>query len=263
MARELAVPAADDKAGKKIDYLAARVGQALAAEGFKRSGRNVVAERGSGADRHWAIVNFQSGSGNSGPRGDFHVNVALQFPSVIEVLARLPGREWRLDTLAKPEESSAQLRERLDRLRHRSGAPAVNDRVTEDTDLPALADTLVAALRESALPWLALHGTLAAVRDYTESLLVADVDTRIAAALALGDIAGAGQLLAAQSSRWAQWGTKQLADTRTWLQGYGVDVSALPTAPPPRAPSRWEQQQEESFAMDLSQLPPGLEKLRL
>ena len=245
MARELAVPAADDKAGKKIDYLAARVGQALAAEGFKRSGRNVVAERGSGADRHWAIVNFQSGSGNSGPRGDFHVNVALQFPSVIEVLARLPGREWRLDTLAKPEESSAQLRERLDRLRHRSGAPAVNDRVTEDTDLPALADTLVAALRESALPWLALHGTLAAVRDYTESLLVADVDPRIAAALALGDIAGAGQLLAAQSSRWAQWGTKQLADTRTWLQGYGVDVSALPTAPPPRAPSRWEQQQEE------------------
>lgn len=245
MARELAVPAADDKAGKKIDYLAARLGQALAGDGFRRSGRNIVAEAGIGAERHCCIVNFQSGSWNSGPRGEFHVNVALQFPAIIEVLARMPGREWRLDTLAKPDEASAQLRERLDRLRHRSGAAAVSDRVTEDTDLPVLADTLIAALRDTALPWMASHGTLAAVRDYTESLLVCDVDTRIAAALALGDIPGAGHLLAAQSARWAQWGAKQLADTRTWLQGYSVDVSALPAAPVPRPPDRWQQQQDE------------------
>lgn len=250
MARELAVPAAGDKAGKKIDYLAARIGQALADEGFRRTGRTIVAERGSGAERHWCIVNLQSGSWNSGPRGDFHVNVALQFPAIIEVLARMPGREWRLDTLAKPDEVSAQLRERLDSLRHRSGATAVSDRVTDSTDLPALAETLMAALRDTALPWMAAHGTLAAVRDYTESLLVSDVDTRIAAALALGDIAGAGQLLAAQSGRWAQWGAKQLADTRSWLQGFGVDVSALPTTPPPPAPSRWQQKQDEQARAD-------------
>lgn len=61
----------------------------------------------------------------------------------------------------------------------------------------------------------------------------------------------AGRLLVAPELR-----LRAQLDKKVWLVGQGDHFELWSDV-------RWEQQQEESFAMDLSQLPPGLEKLRL
>ena len=61
----------------------------------------------------------------------------------------------------------------------------------------------------------------------------------------------AGRLLVAPELR-----MRAQLDKKVWLVGQGDHFELWSDV-------RWEQQQEESFAMDLSQLPPGLEKLRL
>ncbi len=61
----------------------------------------------------------------------------------------------------------------------------------------------------------------------------------------------AGRLLVAPELR-----MRAQLDKKVWLVGQGDHCELWSDV-------RWEQQQEESFAMDLSQLPPGLEKLRL
>ena len=61
----------------------------------------------------------------------------------------------------------------------------------------------------------------------------------------------AGRLLIAPELR-----TRAQLEKKVWLVGQGDHFELWSDV-------RWEQQQEDSFGMDLSQLPPGLEKLRL
>lgn len=61
----------------------------------------------------------------------------------------------------------------------------------------------------------------------------------------------AGRLLIAPELR-----MRAQLDKKVWLVGQGDHFELWSDV-------RWEQQQEESFGMDLSQLPPGLEQLRL
>lgn len=61
----------------------------------------------------------------------------------------------------------------------------------------------------------------------------------------------AGRLLIAPELR-----TRAQLEKKVWLVGQGDHFELWSDV-------RWEQQQEDSFGMDLSHLPPGLEKLRL
>jgi MraZ protein len=61
----------------------------------------------------------------------------------------------------------------------------------------------------------------------------------------------AGRLLIAPELR-----TRAQLEKKVWLVGQGDHFELW-------SDLGWEQQQEDSFGMDLSQLPPGLEKLRL
>lgn len=249
MSKELLCPGTDDKAGLKIDYLAKRLGQALAPQGFKRKGRNLLREVGEGPDRHWQIINCQSGEHNAGATGEFYVNLAVQFPAIQRVEAARPGHAWLQDLLDKVAEEYGQLRERLQSLLPEGHSLAGSEiRVGVGEDLPALADALIDAVQRQALPWFDRHARVAAVRDFDGSLLVADVDVRIAAALALDDTAGAERLLEKHQPRWASVQPSYVETLRQWLQPLGVDCSALPAPGALPKPDRWTMRREQEAA---------------
>ncbi len=241
-----ATPGADDKVGLKIDYLARRLGALLAPHGVKRQGRLLKAQAGSGAQQHWRLVQLQAGEYNEGPQGKFYVNLALQFPAIERQLAARPGQAWRLDRIDQPDIAGGHLSERLEALLcGEPPHPLAGSEITirRDTDLAVLADQLEAALRDVGWPWLEAHARLEAVRDFSGSLLVADIPVRIAAALALDDKAGAQALVARHRGRWENFHAAALKDLRQWLQAAGLDITEVPATPPQRSPSAWEHRQ--------------------
>ena len=242
------VPAPQDKCGVKIDYVARRLGLALAPLGFRRKGRQLVAGSGDGDGRHWKIVSLQGDQWNEGSRGAFYVNLAIQFPALMRLVAQRPGMQWLQQQEDKVDETLGQFRERLGQLQatlpagHACARPVHSDeyRFRQDTDIAALADAVVQAMLQVGLPWLEQHASLRALADFEGSLLGADVDVRVAAAVLLGDRACAQQILLQRRARFEQTGAEHLRNMRQWLSRLGLDVSVLPEEPAPPPASAWE-----------------------
>lgn len=247
-----ALPSADDPCGKKIDHVARCLGQALAPFGFKRQGRRLAAAAGDGDERHWKIVQLQSGSWNEGPRGSFYVNLAVQFPALMRLSAQRPGMAWLGEHAEQVDEAHGQFRQRLGALQaglppeHPCARPAHSDEyaIRRDTDLAALANGVVRATCEIGLPWLQRHASLRALADFDGSLLGADIDQRIGAAVLIGDRARAQQILAERRGRFETSTQPYLDSVRTWLGALGLDLTALPTAvaAPKPSPSQLERE---------------------
>lgn len=253
------LPAEDAKAGVKIDYVAKRLALVLAPLGFKRQARQFTRAAGSGDDTHVQIVHLQAGQWNEGPRGEFHVNLVLQWPALLRVLAQREGQAWRAEHTDKADPGLGPFSERLAHLQselpatHPCARPAIPDtfKFGRSSDLAALADEVAQAVVQVGWPWLQQHGSLRALADFQGSLLTADVEERLAAALLLGDHARAQQILVERRARFEQSNNGYLASVRGWLVGLGMDVSALPAAVAPTAPSAWEQKREaEQRAME-------------
>ncbi|MFO1252094.1 MAG: DUF4304 domain-containing protein [Inhella sp.] len=260
--KELKCPAPEDKAGAKIDYLAKRLGQALAPHGFTRKSRTVYREQGEGVQRHWQIVNLQAGSWNEGPRGEFYVNLALQFPAIERLQAQRPGQAWRLEHLEQVDECHGHLRARLDALLPADHALARSEyKLGRDTDLPALAERFEAALSAFVLPWFERHARVEALRDFEGSLASADIPLRITAALALQDRTGAERLLAAHPGRWQHLSASFVQELRAWLDSQGLDTSALAPACAPRPPDAWTQRQQAREAAECAAHQQQAERL--
>jgi hypothetical protein len=247
-----AVPAPEDKAGVKIDYVAKRLALALAPLGFKRKGRLLTLAAGEGDAAHWKIVHVQAGKWNEGPRGEFYVNLVVQYPALMRLAAQRQGMEWLLEHLDKPGEATGQASARLGQLmsalppEHACARPGRVDewKFSRHVDIEPLADAVVRGLLEVGVPWLEQHGTLRALADHEESLLVVDVDMRIAAAVLLGDHAHAQRVLVERQGRFTGNGSGYWQMMRPWLAALGLDVSVLPAeAEPPRV-SAWEQRRE-------------------
>ncbi len=89
------------------------------------------------------------------------------------------------------DESLGQLRQRLGHLQselpatHPCARPAHSDEFGfgHGSNLATLADEVVRATSEVGLPWLQQHAGLRALADFEGSLLTADVDVRIGAAV--------------------------------------------------------------------------------
>lgn len=256
------LPAPEAKSGLKIDYIAKRLALALAPLGFKRKARQFTRAGGSGDEAHWQIVHLQADKWNEGPRGAFFVNLSVQFPALIRLTARRPGMEWLERHVDEVDETLGQLRQRLGALQAElpathpcARAPHSDEfKFGRDTDLAALADGVVQAAREVGLPWLQQHASLRTLADFEGSLLGADVDQRIGAAVLLGDQARAQQILIERRARFEQANAPYLASMRAWLAGLGLDVSMLRAEPEPARPSAWAQKRE---AAPLSDLPSG------
>jgi len=195
--------------------------------------------------RHWQILNLQAGQWNEGPRGEFFVNLALQFPAIEQLQAQRPGQAWRLQQLEQVDEANGHLRERLDAVLP-AGHPLARPefKLGRDTDLPALAGQFEDVLQAHVLPWFQGHAGLEALRDFQGSLIAADIPLRITAALALQDRAGAERLLAAHPGRWQNLNARFVQEWRDWLDSLGLDTTALAPACAPRPPDAWTQRQQ-------------------
>lgn len=243
-----ALPAADAKCGVKIDYVARRLALALVPLGFKRKARQFVRAAGTGDEAHWQIVQLQGDKWNEGPRGAFFVNLAVQFPALMRLAARRPGMDWLERHFDEVDESLGQLRERLGQLQsglpdtHPCARPPHSDEFKFDrgTDLAALADGVLRAVSEVGVPWLEQHASLRTLADFEGSLLTADVDVRIAAAVVLGDRARAQQILVDRRARFERVNAAYLSSVRAWYGGMGLDVSVLPARAEPPRPSESE-----------------------
>lgn len=250
--RQPEVPAPDAKSGVKIDFVAKRLGDALASLGFKRKGRQFVAGGGEGDALHWLIVHLQADKWNEGPRGAFYVNLAVQFPAVTRLAAQRPGMDFLRECVDKVDESLGQFRQRLGLLlsqlppEHACVRPKHSDefRFRRETDLAALADQVVRATIEVGVPWLRQHASLRALADHDGSLLGAGPDARIAAAVVLGDRGRAQRIVIEQRAHFERAHAAYLASMRAWLEGLGLEVSALPGQPASHSPSAWEQKRE-------------------
>lgn len=264
------LPAADAKSGAKIDYVAKRLALALGPLGFKRKARQFVRAAGSGDEAHWQIVQLQADKWNEGPRGAFFVNLAVQFPALMRLAARRPGMDWLERHFDEVDESLGQLRQRLGQLQselpatHPCFRPAHSDeyKLGRDSDLAALADGVVQATCDVGLPWLQQHASLRALADFEGSLLTADVDLRIGAAVLLGDRARAQQILVEGRARFEQSNDSYLANLRSWLSSLGLDVSALPEQAAPVRPSAWEQKREAAQRAEEGQHAQRAEEIR-
>lgn len=242
------IPAPQDKCGVKIDYVAKRLGLALAPLGFKRKGRQLSAGGGDGDGRCWKIVSLQGDQWNEGSRGAFYVNLAIQFPALTQLVAQRPGMQWLQEQADKVDETLGQFRERLGQLQaalpagHTCARPAHSDeyKFRQDTDMSALADAVVQGMLQVGLPWLEQHASLRALADFEGSLLGADVDVRVASAVTLGDRARAQQILVQRRARFEQTGADYLRSMRQWFSSLGLDVSVLPEEPTPPTASAWE-----------------------
>jgi hypothetical protein len=167
--KPLAIPHPDDKVGLKIDFLAKRLALVLAPHGFKRKGRMLLAQAGEGPEQHWRMVHLQAGQWNEGPRGEFYVNLVLQFPALIRLRAQSPGSEWLLDYVDKPDAAAGNVSDRLESLVASlpQGNPhaGLKMKIGRDTDLAQRANTLDAAVLGVGLPWLQAHGCLRALAE--------------------------------------------------------------------------------------------------
>ncbi len=246
------LPEADVKSGIKIDYVAKRLALALLPLGFKRKARQFTRAAGTGDEAHWQIVHLQADKWNEGPRGAFSVNLSVQFPALMRLMARRPGLEWLERHFDEVNESLGQLRARLGQLQselpatHPCARPAHSDefKFGRGSDLAALADGVVQATCEVGLPWLQQHASLRALADFEGSLLDADVDVRIGAAVLLGEPARAQQILVERRARFDQSNATYLTNVRTWCAELGLDVCMLAAEPVLQRPSAWEQKRE-------------------
>lgn len=264
------LPPPEAKSGLKIDYVAKRLALALLPLGFKRKARQFARGAGSGDEAHWQIVHLQADQWNEGPRGAFFVNLAVQFPALTRLSARRPGMEWLERHFEEVSETLGQLRERLGALQaelpptHPCARPPHSDefKFTRDTDLAALAEGVVRATCEVGLPWLEQHASLRALADFEGTMLGADVDVRIGAAVLLGDQARAQQILADRRARFAQSNAPYLKSMRAWFTELGLDVSALPTEPEPARPNTWAQKREAAERAEEAQHAQRAEAIR-
>jgi hypothetical protein len=205
MAKPLAVPAAEEKIGKKIDFIAKRLALALAPHGFEHKGRTLFSSRGDGKNRCWWIVNLQGDKWNSGNQGGFYINLSVQFPAIHEQLSHLAENEWHREWITKVDEAAGQFRcrmesalssdllDRFDLLAElRSGGEV---RIRRDTPLERLSDQLASAICSDALRWFEVRADLTALRNAGSDDPFIGADSRIAAAILLGDRDAGNRLL--------------------------------------------------------------------
>ncbi|QYF93982.1 DUF4304 domain-containing protein [Massilia sp. PAMC28688] len=158
------VPAQDAKIGKKIDFLAAELGTAMAPLGFTRKSRKLWRDSGAGDERCFEIFDFQGGKWNEGSTGKFCINLGVQFPALLNITGQLLGEPWRTDIAQHPDTAAAAVRGRLDAalpaqrepwwVREMAAGRDIWFTIGPSTDLAALSAVLVRTAHNYVVPWL-------------------------------------------------------------------------------------------------------------
>jgi hypothetical protein len=158
------VPARDAKIGKKIEFLAAELGAAMAPLGFKRKSRKLWRETGAGSERCFEVIDLQGDKWNEGSTGKFCINIGVQFPVLLQVTGELLDEPWRMAIAPEPDTAASCIRGRLDAALPAQREPwwtsemaAGRDiwfKIGTSTDLAALSAVLIQCANAYVVPWL-------------------------------------------------------------------------------------------------------------
>ena len=209
-------PAADEPAGKQIDYVAKRLAQLLKPHAFTRTSRrfNRLLTSGGVIDAAQSF-NLQGSQGNFGSTGRFCINLGVWFEPLADAMKQM-GR-WQTskapETLA-PHEGHLNLRvHKIVPAVREAWWPAelVPDRdswfpVGPEHELVPLADAVVRVVETYVLPWFAARGSIEAV---ALGLSPAGEDDR---AIALGALSRGAEARAFYATC-----SKRKPDVEAWL----------------------------------------------
>ncbi len=239
------VPAAADKIGSKIDYIAKVLAEQLKPAGFRRRARVLLRESGEGAQRCVQLVDLQGDTWNQGSDGRFTVNLAVCFPALLDLQKDLPGLEWLAQhgnpysTALGPGGVTTRLSDAMGEARSAAWPEAL--RAGEDfwadidarTDLADLARRLAAAVTDLALPWLERRSTLSAFAAAEGSGFGAPAARdRVLAAMLAGEAALAARILRDMPPHRLAGGPNQFDALLALLQRHGVATEGLAWADP-------------------------------
>lgn len=240
-------PTADAKIGKKMDYLAAQLGDALAPSGFTRKARRLWRERGSGDERCFHVIDLQGDKWNEGAVGKFCINMGVQFPSLLKHLADMFDQPWHRELAEQPDTASCCPHGRLDdALPVQSaawwtpGMVAGKDiwfEIQAGTDLALLSDVLCRSATAYLLPWLDARGSLVALFN-APGLGAHPYCQHLIAGVLLDRHADVAADFAENGARRLSGGA--FAEAKTWLEAHGVqcDSADYQPAPPPAHATR-------------------------
>lgn len=177
------MPAADEKIGKKIDWVASGLHEGvLKAAGFGKQGRTFWRESGSGVRQARLVLNLQGNKWNEGTRGSFCVNLGVHFPAITRELAALEDeahlRDWWLAQADSRDEASCTVRLRLPDVLPEDLPPSPEDwpqglrhgvdywfPVDPHRDLALTAAWVRRLVADHALPWFERSADLVAFVD--------------------------------------------------------------------------------------------------
>lgn len=227
-----AAPGSDAKIGKKIDFIAAELGAALAPLGYTRKSRTLWRESGLGQERCFQVLDLQGDKWNEGSEGKFCMNIGVQFPELIRIVAELLGEEWRLAYVSKPDTAATAIRGRLQTVlpaQRESWWTAEMDsgrdiwfNITAKTDLLALSTAVTKAAQDYVVPWQDRNGSfdgLATSDQFGEHFLL-----QIVANVLRGRAdAARAMFLTLAVQRLPE---SALARVKAWMMEQGIDVDA-------------------------------------
>lgn len=243
------VPQSDAKIGAKIDYIAKHLEAQLKPAGFNRRARVLSRDIGVGVHHCVQLIGLQGDKWNEGSGGKFTVNLGVCFPALLDLQKRLPGLEW-ISQHANPYDiafgpggfegrlGDALTGERLpewpDALKARADFWAEID---PGTNLLALAESLHAAIRDLALPWLTRRSTLAAFGDSDlDGFRSPSPRVRMLAAILDGRVDLAQARLSSSSPHQLADSEPQLRALLALAKEHGLDAGEVAWSTPPAHP---------------------------
>lgn len=250
------IPPADEKIGKKIDFVAAELGDALKPLGFRRQGRRLWREAAEAGEPVFHLLDLQSDQWNTGSRGKFTVNLGVQRPALVRQFVEMSGQQFRLEGVDRPFGTTCidgRLGDALPAERDTDWLPELQPgqdiwfSIGVGTDLAALASGLAQAVRRFAPPWFEQHGTLAGLWAGASGAMSTYPVTgcRLIAGVRLGHRDEVAALFNEKGSVWYSSPSNHAA-VKGWLLGQGVAVGDAAFVP--RTPGRAEQQRNAEVA---------------
>ena len=250
------IPPAEEKIGKKIDFVAAELGDALKPLGFRRQGRRFWREAPEAGEVVFHLLDLQSDQWNAGSRGKFTINLGVQRPALVREFVELSGQQFRLEGVDSPFGTTCidgRLGDALPAERGTDWLPELKAgqdvwfSIGVGTDLAALASGVAQAVRQFAPPWFEQHGTLAGLWAGASGAMSSYPVTacRLIAGVRLGHRDAVAALFKEKGSAWYSSPSNHAA-VQGWLRGQGVAVDDAVFVP--RSPGRAEQQRSAEVA---------------